>query len=138
MARMTNRERDVIVDEIYSKVSLPIKEENEKKTELIKVESDEYQEDWNKYWDLEKAINSLEENQQQLKNRYKNSKFNGVELSYWAMGKDAMDTYIQNLKRSKANIQKVPSKNEIEKQVILAGNKDIPALIEELTLKLKG
>ena len=34
------------------------------------------------------------------------------------------------------NVQKPFQKDEIEKQVILAGNKEIPTLIEELILKL--
>lgn len=144
MGRMTNRERDVIVDEIYSKVSLPIKEENKliiAKTSIIESSYD-YLEDAKAYEKLLKRVEKLELEMESIATKYKgsvsDSGFKYHNYSTRVMKEEQRNKFIEHEKVTIANLKTPPSKDEIEKQVILAGNKDIPALIEELTLKLKG
>ena len=136
--RLTNRQQEVIIDEIYKQVSEPIIEANNKLLESVKInENDQYLLDCAEYDRLEKEENRIENLKKDLANKYYQKTFNGFEFNYSPIYKDSRDKYINYLKSSQVVLLDTISKKDIEKELILAGNKDIPELIETIVAKLK-
>jgi hypothetical protein len=136
--RLTNRQQEIIIDEIYEQVSEPIIEANNKALDSVKInENDQYLLDCAEYDRLEKEENRIESLKKDLANKYYQKTFNGFEFGYSPMYKGNRAEYINYLKSSQVILLDTISKTDIEKELILAGNKDIPELIETIVAKFK-
>jgi hypothetical protein len=136
--RLTNRQQEIIIDEIYEQVSEPIIEANNKALDSVKInENDQYLLDCAEYDRLEKEENRIESLKKDLANKYYQKTFNGFEFGYSPMYKGNRAEYINYLKSSQVILLDTISKTDIEKELILAGNKDIPELIETIIAKFK-
>jgi hypothetical protein len=136
--RLTNRQQEIIIDEIYKQVSEPIIEANNKALDSVKInENDQYLLDCAEYDRLEKEENRIESLKKDLANKYYQKTFNGFEFGYSPMYKGNRAEYINYLKSSQVILLDTISKTDIEKELILAGNKDIPELIETIVAKFK-
>lgn len=134
--RLTNRQQEIIIDEIYKQVSKPIIEANNKALDSVKInENDQYLLDCAEYDRLEKEENRIENLKKDLANKYYQKTFNGFEFNYSPMHKGNRVEYIDYLKSSQVVLLDTISKKDIEKELILAGNKDIPELIEAVVTK---
>ena len=137
--RMNAKTMQIVVDEIYNQVSKPIIEANNKALDSIKVKPDQYIKDREKYLKLELQKKAIEKEMDDLEVPYeKNRDYNGFEFG-WSSPFYERDynNYIKHCKSQQVILKEVPSKNDIEKEIILSGNKDIPALIEMVVNKLK-
>lgn len=138
--RLTNRQQEIIIDEIYKQVSEPIIEANNKALENAKIKQDQYQKDREKYLALQEKKNLLEKEMDKLEKPYeKGATFNGYKFSSWSCPfyEDNYNNYIKHCKKQLVVMAEYPSKQNIEKELILAGNKDIPELIETIVAKFK-
>jgi len=136
--RINQKTLSIVINEIYNKVSLPIIEENNKKLEGVAVdERDEYLKDLKVYNKLSKKIKELENEQCTLKKNYEYKTFNSFKFDYSPFRDNYVKDYTDHLKKSKISFKKYPSKDDIEREIILSGNKDIPALIETVVNKFK-
>ncbi len=134
--RLTNRQQEIIIDEIYNQVSKPIIEANNKALESVKInENDQYLLDCAEYDRLEKEENRIETEKKVLADKYYQKTFNGFEFNYSPMYNCKRAEYIKYLKSSQVVLLDTVSKQTIEKELILAGNKDIPELIETIVAK---
>lgn len=134
--RLTNKQQEIIIDEIYNQVSKPIIEANNKSLESVKInENDQYLLDCAEYDRLEKEENRIENLKKDLANKYYQKTFNGYEFDYSPMHNSRRSEYIKYLKKSQVVLLDTISKQTIEKELILAGNKDIPELIESIVAK---
>ena len=133
--RMNNKTMQIVVDEIYKQVSEPIIENNKVIIEGFVPKKTQYHKDCEKYNTLKEEIKELEKQCTALKNKYQNKTVNGYKFSYWDNPFNNIE--LKNYEVSQAPVKKYPSKDDIEKEIILAGNKDIPALIELIVNKLK-
>ena len=133
--RMNNKTMQIVVDEIYKQVSEPIIENNKVIIEGFVPKKTQYHKDCEKYNTLKEEIKELEKQCTALKNKYQNKTVNGYKFSYWDNPFNNIE--LKNYEVSQAPVKKYPSKSDIEKEIILAGNKDIPALIELIVNKLK-
>ena len=134
--RLTNRQQEIIIDEIYNQVSKPIIEANNKALESVKInENDQYLLDCAEYDRLEKEEHRIEDLKKNIENKYYQKTFNGFEFNYSPMYKNKRVNYIDYLKSSQVILKDYISKQTIEKELILAGNKDIPELIESIVAK---
>jgi len=138
--RLTNKQLEIIVNEIYEQVSIPIIKTNEEAINKIKIdiENDEYLKDSEKFNQLQKKIDKLKSEQDILIRKYLNKHYNGFYIAalYNNVFKNT-GKYIKYLKEKAVGIKTYPNLKEIEKQVILTGNKDIPVLIEQMVSKFK-
>jgi len=134
MARLTNRQTEIVVNEIHERVSLPIIEENKKLLASVKPQRTQYHRDVEEFEKLDKEISELREKRNKIESRYIRKEYKGFNFM-WDPMKEVEKFDIFQAKKQ-VELKEVPSKDEIEKQVILAGNKEIPTLIEELILKL--
>jgi hypothetical protein len=136
--RLTKRQQEIIIDEIYNQVSKPIIEANNKALESVKInENDQYLLDCAEYNRLEKEEHRIEDLKKNIENKYYQKTFNGFEFNYSPMYKGKRAEYINYLKSSQVVLLDTISKQAIEKELILAGNKDIPELIETIVAKFK-
>lgn len=138
--KLTNKQISIVIDEIYNQVSLPIIEENNSKIDSVILKKDSYMKDYEKVVELKKQIEKIEENITKLENKYSKKIINDFEFPNWisdVFSPRIFDKYTKFLKKSFVILKKYPSKEEIEKEIILAGNKDIPELISNLVAKLK-
>ena len=138
--RMNAKTMQIVVDEIYKQVSEPIIEANNKALDGIKVKPDQYIKDREKYLKLKEQRDDIDKLMDELEKPYeRNNTFNGYEFRSWShpFGLDDYEKYIKHCKSQQVILKEVPSKDDIEKEIILAGNKDIPALIEMVVNKLK-
>lgn len=136
--RLTKRQQEIIIDEIYNQVSKPIIEANNKALESVKInENDQYLLDCAEYNRLEKEEHRIEDLKKNIENKYYQKTFNGFEFNYSPMYKGNRAKYINYLKSSQVVLLDTISKKDIEKELILAGNKDIPELIETIVAKFK-
>ena len=134
--RLTKRQQEIIIDEIYNQVSKPIIEANNKALEAVKIKPDQYQKDREKYLNIQKQIESLREEADTIEDIYANKKFNDFDFGYRPFNYD-YNNYINYLKGSSVVLAEYPSKEDIEKALILSGNKDIPELIKTIVDKYK-
>lgn len=137
--RMNTKTMQIVVDEIYNQVSKPIIEANNKALDGIKVKPDQYIKDREKYLKLELQKKAIEKEMDDLEVPYeKNREYNGFDFGWSGPFYERdYDNYIKHCKSQQVILKEVPSKDDIEKEIILAGNKDIPALIELIVNKLK-
>jgi len=132
--RLTNKQLQIVVEEVYNKVSLPIIESNNKLIESIELPIDQYLIDCNEVEKLQAKIVKLNKEAEVLKNKYYEKKYNGFKFNWMPM--DNKTSYVKFQKEKLSKPKHYLNEREIEKQVILAGNRDIPTLIEELIIKL--
>ena len=138
--KLTNKQISIVIDEIYNQVSVPIIEENNSKIDSVILKKDSYMKDYENVVELKKQIEKIEENITKLQNKYSKKIINDFEFPNWigdVFAPRIFDKYIKFLKKSFVSLKAFPSKGEIEKEIILAGNKDIPELISNLVAKLK-
>lgn len=131
----------IVVEEIYKQVSVPAIEANDRALEGVEVKSDQYQKDREKYLKLKEQRDNIDKEMDELERPYeRNNTFNGYEFRSWSRPFDSDDynNYMKHCKKQLVVLKDVPSKDDIEKEIILAGNKDIPVLIETIVSKLKG
>lgn len=134
--RLTNKQLDIIVDEIYKQVSVPIMKKNEKLVKEVKLpKNDQYLKDQKIYEDLQIQIDRLADKQDEIIGKYRRKSYNDFEFGYSPMQQRLQ--YVTHLKWSKVTLAEYPSKTDIEKQVILSGNSDIPELIKQVVTLLK-
>lgn len=135
--KLTNKQLDIVVDEIYNQVSKPIMEANNKAFDAVKIDEtkDQYLTDKIEYAALSDSIQKLEDQRDFLEKKYYKKEFNGYNFKWYPF--NDVDDYIKYQKSKLVKTKEYPSKNDIEKQVILAGNKEIPELIELLVKKLQ-
>lgn len=136
--RMNQKTMQIVVDEIYNQVSVPAIEANNKALEGVKVKSDQYQKDREKYLKLQEHRDNIANEMDELERPYeRNNTFNGYEFRSWSrpFDSDDYDNYIKHCKKQLVVLKDIPSKTDIEREIILAGNKDIPALIETIVNK---
>ena len=137
--RMNAKTMQIVVDEIYNQVSKPIIEANNKALDSVKIKPDQYLKDREKYLKLELQKKAIEKEMDDLETPYKkNREYNGFDFG-WSRPfyEGTYADYIKYCKTQQVILKEVPSKSDIEKEIILAGNKDIPALIELVVNKLK-
>ncbi len=134
--RLTNKQQEIIIDEIYNQVSKPIIEANNKALETVKLKPDQYQKDREKYLNIQKQIEFLREAADAIEDVYVNKKFNGFEFGYHPFNYN-YEPYINYLKEQSVVLAEYHSKKDIEKDLILSGNKDIPELIKTIVEKYK-
>ena len=139
--RLTNKQLEIVVDEIYNRVSKPIIEANNKALEdVILPEDDLYLKDVATYNSVQESIDKLEKIKDNLEEKWKGKTYNDYEFSEYAyriFRENQIDEYTHHIKKQNVVLAEFPSRNEIEKQIILAGNKDIPELIETVIKSLK-
>ena len=138
MAKLSATERDVIIDEIYEQVSIPIIEANEKLIENAKYDKNlPYFKDVEKYNKLKEERAEITEKMDKIEAKYNHASIGGFKLHYYnPMGQS--ENVISHLKLENVTLAKYPTKQDIQKEIILSGNKDIPELIETIVNKLKG
>ena len=137
--RLTNKQQEIIIDEIYNQVSKPIIEANNKALESVKInENDQYLLDFAEYLRLKEEEDRIVELKKDLSDKYYKKTFNGYEFDYSPMYNSCRSEYIKYLKKSQVVLLDTISRKDIEKELILSGNKDIPVLIETVVSKLKG
>jgi hypothetical protein len=139
MAKLLKRELDIVKEEIYNKVTIPAIEHNNDVINNFKVPSNnQYIKDFIKYQQLDAKRLELSlqmESLQQVYSKVKTDKF--VFPAYYdVFSKFTVETYKKSLIDPKL-FNKTYSKSDIEREIILAGNKDIPELIESIINKLK-
>lgn len=136
---MNQKTMQIVVDEIYNQVSLPIIEANNKALDKVVIKKDQYLKDREKYLVLQEQIKKLQKECEVLEFPYEHNKtFNGYKFNSWGNPFGEEEAYLKFQKRKILGLKEVPSKSSIEKEIILSGNKDIPALIELIVTKLKG
>ena len=139
--RLTNKQLEIVVDEIYNRVSKPIIEANNKALEKVTLpEDDLYLKDVATYTSIQESIDKLEKIKDNLEDKWKGKTPNNYECSAYSYNmftSGQLDDYIYHIKKQNVVIAEFPSHKDIEKQVILAGNKDIPELIETVIKSLK-
>ena len=138
--RMNAKTMQILVDEIYKQVSVPAIEANNKALEGVEIKPDQYLKDREKYLKLELQKKAIEKEMDDLEVPYeKNREYNGFVFGWSGPFYERdYDNYIKHCKSQQVILKEVPSKSDIEKEIILAGNKDIPVLIETVVSKLKG
>ena len=70
MARLTNRQTEIVVNEIHERVSLPIIEENKKLLASVKPQRTQYHRDVEEFEKLDKEISELREKRNKIESRY--------------------------------------------------------------------
>lgn len=136
--KLTQKQQEIIIDEIYKQVSEPIIEANNRALESVEInENDQYLLDCAEYDKLEKEVERIEDLKRGLVNKYYNKTINGFEFTYSPVSKNNRSQYIKHLKKSLVVLAEYPSKKDIEKDLILSGNKDIPELISAIVAKYK-
>lgn len=138
--KLTNRQQEIIIDEIYNQVSKPIIEANNKALDSVKVDkNDQYLKDREKYLKLELQKKAIEKEMDDLETPYeKNKEYNGFDFGWSGpfYEKD-YNNYIKHCKSQQVILKEFPSESDIEKELILSGNKDIPELIKTIVEKYK-
>ena len=136
--RLTKRQQEIIIDEIYNQVSKPIIEANNKALESVKInENDQYFLDCAEYDRLEKEADRIEGLKRAIVNKYYNTTLNGFKFMYSPVNKNNRAQYAKHLKESQVVLLDIVSKEDIEKELIISGNKDIPELIKTIVNKYK-
>lgn len=139
--RLTNKQLEIVVEEIYNRVSKPVIENNNKVLEeVILPEDDLYLKDVATYSNVQESIDKLEKIKDSLEEKWKDKTYNDYafnKYSYELFGKNQINKYKDFIRKQKVILADYPSHKEIEKQVILSGNKDIPELIETVIKALK-
>ena len=134
--RLTQKQQEIIIDEIYNQVSKPIIEVNNKALESVKInENDQYFLDCAEYDRLEKEADRIEDLKEAIVNKYYNTTLNGFKFMYSPVNKNNREQYAKHLKESQVVLLDIIYKEDIEKELILSGNKDIPELIETIVAK---
>ena len=137
--KLTQKQQEIVIDEIYNQVSKPIIEANNKALESVKInENDQYLLDFAEYLRLKEEEDRIVELKKDLSDKYYKKTFNGYEFDYSPMYNSCRSEYIKYLKKSQVVLLDTISRKDIEKELILSGNKDIPVLIETVVSKLKG
>lgn len=139
--RLTNKQLEIVVDEIYNRVSKPIIEANNKALEKVILPDDDlFLKDVATYTSIQESIDKLEKIKDNLEGKWKGKTYNDYEFSeytYRIFRENQIDEYTHHIKKQNIVIAEFPSHKDIEKQVILAGNKDISELIETVIKSLK-
>jgi hypothetical protein len=139
--RLTNKQLEIVVDEIYNRVSKPIIEANNKALEeVILPEDDLYLKDVATYNSIQESIDKLEKIKDNLDEKWKGKTYNDYEFSSYSYNmfrSGQIDDYKKFIKKQSVVLADFPSRKDIEKQVILAGNKNIPELIETIIKSLQ-
>lgn len=136
--RLTKRQQEIVIDEIYNQVSKPIIEANNKALESVKInENDQYFLDCAEYDRLEKEADRIEDLKRAIVNKYYNTTLNGFKFMYSPVNKNNRIQYAKHLKESQVVLLDIIYKEDIEKELILFGNKDIPELIKTIVEKYK-
>ena len=135
MARnLTNKQLEIVVDEIFDKVSQPIIDKNKKQLEAVELPKFQYFKDAEACKKISEKIEVLEKLKTSLKDKYYRKEYEGFKFG-WVPFSEISD--FENFKKKElTTTTEYPSRDVIERQVILAGNSDIPKLIEELINKL--
>ena len=138
--RMNAKTMQIVVEEIYKQVSVPAIEANDRALEEVEVKSDQYQKDREKHLKLKEQRDNIDKEMDELEKPYERTNtFNGYEFRSWSrpFNSDDYNNYMKYCKKQLVILKDIPSKDDIEREIILAGNKDIPALIETIVNKLK-
>lgn len=140
--RLNNKELKIVIDEIYSQVSEPIIAKNNKLLENAKYDkNDAFLKDVELHKMLTESKKNIEEQISQIESKYTDDVVfeNGYECKhkYRNFYSDSIKQYIDYLKQKSCVLAKYPTKDEIEKQIILAENGNISELISKLVEKFK-
>lgn len=136
--KLTNKQLDIIVKRIYETVSKSITDKNKELLSKFKIPNHQYFKDKDACDKIDLMIEDLEEKRSKLINKYKSKTINGYTFLSWTSDvflERIKTDYIKHLASKEYNFKEVPSKREIEEEIILSSNKDIPTLIEALTNK---
>lgn len=138
--RLNNSERQVIVNEIYKQVAEPIEKENADKITKVEIdeESDKYLQDVAKYNVINHTIEDLQEEKHNLNDLYAGNIVNNFKFSYYPFTEGSINQYKNFIKGRIAGVKYVPTRQDIEREIILSGNKDIAELIKTIVEKLKN
>lgn len=132
---LTNRQLTIVVDEIYDRISVPIIKMNEVFIDSVKLGNYEYFQDLKEFNRLKAMKETIKSQMDLLEESYENKTIDGFKFNSYRIFEQE-ERYTKHLKKQHAEEKPYLTKEQIEKQVILAGNKDIPSLIEELVNKL--
>lgn len=136
--KLTSKELQIVVDEIYKQVSEPLIAANKILLDNIVTEEDEYIRDKALYDQTKQQIRLLEETCSKLSKKYEKEDFNGFKFDYSPFYVGYYNEYIQFQKKKQVVLVEYPTKYMIEKEVILNGNRDIPTLIETVVNRFKN
>lgn len=137
--RLTNKQLEIVVNEIYKQVSKPIIEANNKALEEVTLpENDPYLKDVATYNSVQESIDKLKKIQENINDKWESTELNGFNFNNcWPCPIRYVNDYIKHIKQNSVVLADFPSRYEIEKQIILAGNKDIPELIKTVVNMFK-
>ena len=114
MARnLTNKQLEIVVDEIFEQVSRPIIDENKKAFDSVKIDEtkDEYLTDHAKYKQLQEKIDILEEEKSKLFDKYYRKDFNKFYFDYSPFNRK--DDYVKSLKSGLVKTKKYLAHDEL-------------------------
>lgn len=133
--RLTNRQLNIIVNKIYNTVYKSLTETNEKLKSKIKVPNHQYFKDFKKFTEYQEEIESLKCMQSILEDKYAGNTINGFSFrqGFPVFRENTRDKYTSKIIFDIAGLKKIPTRQEIEEDVILSSNKDISKLIKSLT-----
>jgi len=136
MAKITVTERNIIVDDLFNRISQPIIEENEKKIKEYVFNEEELKvvKKIETYFVLEERIKKMRAEQDSLSNEIKKFTFMG----YAKDKEDILDSFRNRQAQKKLILKKYPSTKQILTQFILNSNKSIPEIIKTLLEEFKN
>jgi hypothetical protein len=136
MAKITVTERNIIVDDLFNRISQPIIEENEKKIKEYVFNEEELKvvKKIETYFVLEERIKKMRAEQDSLSNEIKKFTFMG----YAKDKEDILDSFRNRQAQKKLILKKYPSTKQIQTQFIINSNKSIPEIIKTLLEEFKN
>lgn len=143
---LSNKQIGYIVDEIFEKVSQPIINENNRLLETADYDRDhEYLKDYEQFQEYRREMGELDEKRRKLMVKWENKSIYNIEDigkcyfgDYWmrnGIKTNCKEVVIKELKLQNITLRKYPDRTDIERQVILNENNDIPKLIQTLIEK---
>lgn len=138
--RLNNSERQVVVNEIYKQVSEGIIKENDEKLAKVTLDedSDEYLKAVKERTTLQDQIKGLQDKVTKIIELFKYRSVNGYNFDYDPLSEYSVKNYKNFIKGKIAGVKYVPTHQDIEREIILSGNKDIAELIKTIVEKLKN
>lgn len=132
---LSNKQIGHIVEEIFEKVSQPIINENNRLLETADYDRDhEFLKEYDLYQEYQKQMNEIQEKMAKMRGEWANKNIGILPLGFYPFNNNR-ELIIKQLKIENTALRKYPERTDIERQVILNENNDIPKLIQMLIEK---
>lgn len=129
--KLTNKQLDIIVGELYDRISKPIIKENNEALDNYKVPKNQYLKDVERYKKLRDEIDALY-------TKYRGKTVNGYTFSNYGNPMEQDGSYKRQIAKDNVKLKDYPSKTDLERKVVLSGNADLSELIESITKEYNG